>query len=154
MKCFYCSSDEHEHVKAGFAKGKQRYKCKKCRSFFTVEEKSTSVPKHIKRIALNLYLEGLGFNSIGRALEVSHVSVQKWIKKYGKQAEELKSEQQIEVVEIDEMHSYIGQKKTTSGFGLLLIDTEKNSSISYWAKGIKHVVKHYGTKSKVKKLEK
>ena len=36
----------------------------------------------------------------------------------------------IEVVEVDEMHTYIGQKKTTVGSGLLLIDMAKDSSIS------------------------
>jgi len=60
---------------------------------------------------LQLYLEGLGFRSIGRILGVSHVSIQKWIKKYGQELEEPKSENAISVVELDEMHTYIGNKK-------------------------------------------
>ncbi|MFT4968242.1 MAG: hypothetical protein ACI9CD_001274, partial [Candidatus Deianiraeaceae bacterium] len=36
---------------------------------------------------------------------------------------------EISVVEIDEMHTYIGSKKTQLGYGLLLIDMEKDSSI-------------------------
>jgi len=36
-----------------------------------------------KRFALELYLEGLGFRSIGRILKVSHVSIFNWIKQYG-----------------------------------------------------------------------
>jgi len=39
----------------------------------------------------------------------------------------------IKYAELDEMHSYIGNKKTTAGFGLLLIDLEKNSSTSLLA---------------------
>jgi hypothetical protein len=31
----------------------------------------------------------------------------------------------IEVVELDEMHRYAGLKRTTDGYGLLLIDMEK-----------------------------
>ena len=78
-----------------------------------------------KRLTLQMYLEGLSFNSIGRILKVSYVSVSKWIKKYGQQAEEFSSNQEIQVMELDEMHSYIGSKKTI--FGLLLPDMENGS---------------------------
>ncbi len=64
-------------------------------------------------------------------LKVSHVSVYNWIKSFGEKIEEIRSNQKIEVVEIDEMHTYIGSKKTTVGFGLLLIEMEKDSSIAY-----------------------
>jgi uncharacterized protein YjcR len=77
---------------------------------------------------LQLYLEGLGFRSIGRFLGVSHVSVQKWIKKFGQELEDLKSENEISIVEMDEMHTYIGNKKNIAGSGLLLIELGKSSS--------------------------
>jgi len=52
-----------------------------------------------------LYLEGLGFRSIGRILGVSNVSVLKWIREFGQKAQELNREnQQIEMVEVDKMH--------------------------------------------------
>ncbi|KAA6327265.1 hypothetical protein EZS27_023738 [termite gut metagenome] len=85
----------------------------------------------MKKQALHLYLEGLGFRSIGRFLGVSNVSVLNWIRNFGKEVGELSSEsQEIQMVEVDEMHSYIGSKKTTVGYGLLLIDIGKNSSTS------------------------
>ena len=59
------------------------------------------------------------------------MSVYRWIKSYGKALEALKSEQKIEVVEMDEMHTYIGHKKTTAGFGYLLIGMEKGLSTAY-----------------------
>ena len=61
-------------------------------------------------------------------LGVSHVSVQKWIKKFGKELEALKSENEISIVEMDEMHTYIGNKKNIAGSGLLLIELGKSSS--------------------------
>ena len=61
---------------------------------------------------MQLYLEGLGFRLIGRFLGVSYVSVQKWIKKFGQEVEDPKSENEISIVEMDEMHAYIGNKKT------------------------------------------
>ncbi|AKB27248.1 Mobile element protein [Methanosarcina siciliae T4/M] len=82
---------------------------------------------------MQLYLEGLGFRSIGRFLGVSHVSVQKWIKKFGQELEDLKSENELSIVEMDEMHTYIGNKKNIAGSGLLLIELGKSSSTALLA---------------------
>jgi hypothetical protein len=99
----------------------------------------------MKKQALHLYLEGLGFRSIGRFLGVSNVSVLNWIRSFGKEIQELNSEsQEIEMVELDEMHSYIGSKKTAAGYGLLLIDMGKDSSISLLATGATKRQKSFG----------
>lgn len=66
---------------------------------------------HLKRQALELYLEGLGFRSIGRFLRVSHVTVYNWIRSFGEKLEELRSANEIKVLEMDEMHTYLGSKK-------------------------------------------
>ncbi|WP_157196663.1 IS1 family transposase [Methanococcoides burtonii] len=109
MNCPRCKSFNHK--KNGKIDGRQRYKCHDCEYNYSVELKSTASPMSVKRQALQLYLEGLGFRSIGRFLGVSHVSVQKWIKKFGRELEDLKSENEISIVELDEMHTYIGNKK-------------------------------------------
>ncbi|QCR14873.1 IS1 family transposase [Methanosarcina mazei] len=123
MDCPKCNSSTHK--KNGIVDGRQRYKCHDCGYNYSVELKSTASPTSVKRQALQLYLEGLGFRSIGRFLGVSHVSVQKWIKKFGRELEDLKSEKEISIVEMDEMHTYIGNKKNIAGYGLLLIEFGK-----------------------------
>lgn len=119
--------------KDGIVKSKQRYFCKDCKYRFTVEQ--VGKPNKIKRDALILYLEGLGFRSIGRFLNISHVAVFNWIKSFGERLEEFRNTEDIEVVELDEMHTYIGSKKTTVGSGLLLIETGIGSSIVKLARG-------------------
>jgi transposase len=109
MNCPKCKSSNHK--KNGKVNGRQRYKCHDCGYNYTVEMKSTASSTSVKRQALQLYLEGLGFRSIGRFLGVSHVSVYNWIRKFGQELEDLKSENDIEIVELDEMHTYIGNKK-------------------------------------------
>ena len=131
MDCPRCNSSTHK--KNGIVDGRQRYKCHDCGYNYSVELKSTASPTSVKRQALQLYLEGLGFRSIGRFLGVSHVSVQKWIKKFGRELEDLKSEKEISIVEMDEMHTYIGNKKNIAGYGLLLIELGKNSSTALLA---------------------
>ena len=144
MDCPRCKNETK--VKNGFIKAIQRYKCKKCGYNYTVEKRSNEYPKFVKKKALQLYLEGLGFRSIGRILDVSNVSVLNWIRSYGKEVESLQSESNdIEIVEVDEMHSYIEYKKTIFGFGLLLIDLEKDSSTSLLATGATKLLKNSRT---------
>lgn len=142
MNCPKCKSTNF--VKSGIVKNKQRYTCKECNYNYTVEKKNTAKDANTKRNALEMYLEGLGFRSIGRLLKTSHVSIYNWIKSFGKQIDEIRSEGKIEMVEIDEMHTYIGEKKTTVGYGLLLIDMEKNSLIAFLEPEEQRRVKRFG----------
>jgi len=127
LKCYKCKSESK--VKAGFTRGLQRYKCKNCGCYFSVEKKSTVKSEEQKRMALAMYLEGLGFRTIGRILKISYGTVYQWIKKWGDMVALPKNKAPIEIVELDEMHSYIGLKKTTVGYGLLLIDLRKGLSL-------------------------
>ena len=95
-----------------------------------------------------MYLEGLGFRSIGRVLNVSNVSILNLIKAFGEQAKSLKNDEPASFTEIDEMHTYVGKKKITNGYGLLLIDMKKNSSASLLATEAQLQVNNFGTKSK------
>ena len=131
QNCPKCKSTKF--CKDGIVKSKQRYKCKSCNYRFTVEFKGKSLK--LKKDALILYLEGLGFRSIGRFLNVSHVSINNWIKSFGKRIDEIRSSAEIEVIELDEMHTYIGTKKTIAGYGLLLIEMGKDLSTSYLVQG-------------------
>jgi len=129
-------------TKDGIVKGRQRHKCKSCGYRHTVQYLGKSLT--LKRQALELYLEGLGIRPIGRFLKCSHVTVYNWIKAFGKAADIIRSDKAVEVIEIDEMHTYISSKKTSAGFGLLLIDMAKGSSTSYWAIAEQQQESNYG----------
>jgi transposase len=128
MNCPKCGSVDCS--KDGIVKERQRYKCKSCGYRHTVPYRGISPV--IKRQALQLYLEGLGFRAIGRFLKCSHVAVYNWIKAHGESIEALRSAAGVEVVEMDEMHTYIGSKKTFAGYGLLLIGMGNGSSTARW----------------------
>ena len=127
MNCPRCGSVNH--CKDGIVKGRQRYKCKACRFHYTVAQKSDVKSADTKRLAFEMYLEGLGFRSIGRILKISYGTVYQWIKKWGSNMTLPKRNEAIEVVELDEMHTYVGQKKTSNGYGLLLTDMENGLSL-------------------------
>ena len=127
MDCPKCKSSIN--TKDGIVGGRQRYKCKDCNYRYTVTKKSDVKPIEVRRMALEMYLEGLGFRSIGRLLKISHVTVYYWVKHWGENLDLPSKKEPVEIVELDEMHTYIGQKKTTVGYGLLLIDLVKGLSI-------------------------
>jgi transposase-like protein len=74
-----------EYVKAGFVKNRQRYKCKNCGYYYSVAKKSDVKTEETRRMALELYLEGLRFRAIDRLSGISFGTVYQWIKKLGKQ---------------------------------------------------------------------
>ena len=99
-------------------------------------------------MALNFYLEGLGIRAIGRLLKVSHVAVLQWIRLFGEQVISLRNEQTAQIVEMDELHTYIGQKKELAGFGLRLIEKGENPWILLWVTEPKPQEKNSGKRLK------
>lgn len=142
MRCPKCNSEKK--TKDGIVKQRQRYKCKECNFRFTVSVRSGTKPLHVKKLALQLYLEGLGFRSIGRILGVSNVNVLKWIRAFGEEVSGLQSSVPAVFSEMDEVHTYVGDKKTIDGYGLLLIDMGRNSSTSLLAIGVRKVANDSG----------
>jgi hypothetical protein len=55
-------------------------------------------------------------DAVSFSLKVNHVSIYYWIKEYGRKAGELASEEKIEAIEINKIHTYMGSKKTTVGY--------------------------------------
>ena len=60
----------------------------------------------------------MGFRAIGRILRVSNTAVLGWVKQAGDKVPLPMPEESVAVVEVDEMHTFVGQKKVTAGFGL------------------------------------
>jgi len=126
LNCPRCSSADR--VKSGAINNRQRYTCKACQYLYTVGHKSDTSTAAQRRMAVTLYLEGLGFRSIGRILGFSHVAIYQWIKALGEEVTQIKRSA-AHIVDMDELHSYVGHKKTIVGSGLLLIDLGSASSM-------------------------
>jgi transposase-like protein len=124
MDCPKCNSENH--VKHGKVGERQRYLCKNCGYKYTVSQ--IGKPMETKKMALKLYLEGVGFRAIGRVLDVSFVSAYNWVKKFGEEASEtVEKIGNAPVIEMDELHTFVGVKKTTAGSGLGLTGTKSRS---------------------------
>ncbi|MEM9389702.1 MAG: helix-turn-helix domain-containing protein [Bacteroidota bacterium] len=84
--CPKCNSTDV--IKSGVIKNRQRFKCKNCHYFFTVNKLGKSIDDYYVIKALQLHLEGISYREIERLLGVSHVSVMNWVKKYNIRAPE------------------------------------------------------------------
>lgn len=80
MICPKCESDQT--VKSGIVKDRQRFKCKNCGYYFTVQKLGKQTDNYLVIKALQLYIEGVSYREIERLLGISHVSVMNWVKKY------------------------------------------------------------------------
>ena len=115
MKCPKCQS-EHS-VKSGHANGNPRRLCKQCGCHYT-RSQPRGKPMELKRQAVQMYLEGMGFRAIGRVLGVSTVSVLNWVRAFGERLESLRAARAPEhtpVIECDELWHFVGKKKKTVG---------------------------------------
>ena len=127
VKCKFCS--EEGLVKNGFARGKQRYRCKSCGKNQVFGDKREKYSNAIRRQAIEMYLNSCGLRSIGRVLKVPYQLVSKWIEGAGKIVEReilnLQTEsREISILEMDELYTYIQKKSAKHEFGWLLIGTE------------------------------
>lgn len=124
----------NEYVKSGFAFGKQRYKCKKCGTFFIEGDarQKYSTADHLK--VIKLYLENCGIRTIERLTGIRNSQISKWIENtatyvrsaFEKAQNSLDSIQEIEILELDELCTYIKKDQKMAenlpSYGLLLID--------------------------------
>lgn len=113
-----CPKCQHTKCwKYGIYCNKQRYSCTKCKYAFT-RTTPRGKDENLKKMALKMYLEGLGFRAIGRILNVSHQSVFRWIKQIGQMPEVKDRPINTKEIEIDEVHSFVGLKKNRDCMGV------------------------------------
>lgn len=116
-------------IKDGILKQKQRFKCKACGYRHTVAHRGFSL--EIRRQALQLYLAGLGFRSIGRLLKCSHVTVSQWIHSHGESIKSIRPEEQVKTIKINEMQTQIESKFAVKEGVTLIFDSKTNSTVLY-----------------------
>jgi len=113
MKCRICGSEHN--VKNGHKYGRQNYICKNCGFQF-----STETGRHTEleeRIAITLYCYGFSFRTIAKMLKWNHQPIINWVMNFARQHYCKPVPKGEILVELDEMHHFIGSKKTSVGFG-------------------------------------
>ena len=117
MKCPECKSENIR--KNGMRSGKQNHICVDCgRQFVANPKPHRGYSDEIRKICLKMYLNGMGFRGIERVTGVHHTTVINWVKKVGELLPDAYDPEGIpQVGELDELETFVGQKKTKSGSG-------------------------------------
>ena len=137
INCKYCGS-EHT-VCCGMNYGKQRYKCKDCGKSFCENDERVKHDYKERQFVFLLYTNNMSLSSIQRAYEgffnkkISFNLITKWVhsmvkilKNDLKEEKKNKKPKTIEVLEIDELYSYLydlkKNKRFMSKYGLLWVE--------------------------------
>ncbi len=131
LACPKCQSDKI--VKSGVNKDRQRFLCKKCNYYFTVNKLGKKIDDYYVVKALQLYLEGLSYREIERIIGVSHVTVSNWVKEYkikkpshGDYHPTYKIFNHLELVE------YVKKKNLLSGAGMIITELGDKFMLIKW----------------------
>ena len=96
--------------------GSQRYRCRVCQRRYTPEPHENGYPETLRQQAVRLSVDGVSFRRIARHLGVDHVTVMLWVKAHTDQLPDapLPAEKPLHIVEMDELYTFIGTKKSGS----------------------------------------
>ena len=114
--CPYCQAREGQ-IKAGRTRaGSQRYRCKACERYYTPEPKEQGYSAAVRQQAVKLVADGVNFRRTARQLGVNPQSVINWFNAAAAQLPEapLPDGRGLDVVEMDELFTFVGRKKTKS----------------------------------------
>lgn len=92
--------------------GSQRYKCKACGVRYTPEPNLNGYPDEVRHQALRMYVDGNNLRRVGRHLGISPQSVANWVNAQAASLPESPKPDENETVELDELFTFIGEKKT------------------------------------------
>jgi len=110
--CPACAANTRQ-TKAGFNRcGTQRLHCQHCLRYYTLEPKKKGYAQDIRRLALKLVVDGNSFRRAARLVGVCPQTVSTWINTTAQTLPLRPAPAQADVVELDELFTFVGQKKT------------------------------------------
>jgi len=123
-------------VKSGIIKERQRFKCKSCNYYFTVQKLGKRIEGEYVIKALQLYLEGISFREIERILNVSHVSVMNWVKTYNIKRPKTTANvhPEVQILKHGEVLALLGDESNIDDGGLLVTPMDSKYLVLTWKK--------------------
>ena len=111
--CPHCARDSKQRKDGRTKAGSLRYRCGYCQRKYTPEPKEQGYGTAIRQQAIALYVDGMNFRRIARHLKVNHQTVINWVNAYSAALPDQTPQPDIvTTVELDEVFTFIGDKKT------------------------------------------
>jgi transposase-like protein len=90
-----------------------------CNHKYTPEPKTQGYPESVRKRAMEMYVDGGNFRRIARHLKVAPRTVALWVTDLAEALPHTPMPEEIKEAEMDEMFTFIGDKKTESTFSQL-----------------------------------
>jgi len=120
-------------VKSGIINERQRYKCKSCEYFFTVNKDGKNTDPYYVVKAIQLYVEGVSLREIERILGISHVSVRNWVKKYNiERPVSNEYHPTYKIFSHEELQVYLADRKNLQATGCIITELGDKYMIIKW----------------------
>lgn len=134
MEILSCPKCQNNHIiKSGVINNKQRYLCKKCNYFFTVNKIGKKIDDYYVTKALQLYLEGLSYREIERIIGVSHVTISNWVKMFNiKKPSHADYHPTYKIFSHLELVEYLKNKQLLSGAGMIITELGDKFMLIKW----------------------
>jgi transposase-like protein len=85
-----------------------------CQIKYTPQPKAWAYPEAMRKQALQLYVDGMNLRRIARHLGVHHRTVSLWVQAQAAQLPNPPVPSEVKEAEMDELFTFIGDKKTKS----------------------------------------
>ena len=114
QSCPRCKSSTRQNRSGKTISGSQRYRCMHCGYQYTPEPKEQGYPREMRKQAIQMYVDGMSFRKIARHLGIHHRTVSLWVKAQASLLPDTPIPEQVDTAELDEMFTFIGEKKRKS----------------------------------------
>ena len=115
-RCPHCQETTRQNKAGTTDAGSQRYRCMHCNRKYTPDPKPQGYPEKLRKQAAEMYVDGGNFRRVARHLKVHHRTVALWVADHAEALPNAPMPQEVKDAEMDELYSFIGDKKTESTF--------------------------------------
>lgn len=120
-------------VKSGIVKDKQRFRCKSCNYYFSVNKIGKKIDDYYVTKALQLFVEGVSYREIERLLGVSHVSVMNWVRQHKiKPPAKTNYHPTYKIMNHRELAEFMANRQNLIGAGMIITELGDKYMLIKW----------------------
>jgi len=119
ITCPHCQETTRQNKAGTTNAGSQRYRCMHCNRKYTPEPKKQGYPESVRKRAMEMYVDGNNLRRIARHLKIAPQTVAYWVTEVAEAMPNTPLPNEVKEAEMDELFTFIGDKKTESIFSRL-----------------------------------
>ena len=115
-RCPYCKATTRQNKAGKTDAGSQRFRCMHCERKYSPNPKQQGYPESMRKRAAEMYVDGGNLRRIARHLKVAPRTVSLWVTDLAEALPNAPMPEEVQEAEMDELFTFIGDKKTESIF--------------------------------------